>query len=359
MPDKILHTIDAETLMAQPFEKTMFIVDGIIPQGISIIGGTSKIGKSWLMLQLGLVVSKGQSFWEIPTEKCTVLYLCLEDTFGRIQNRLYRLTDDPPDNFHFAVISGSIGNGLEEELEEFLQSHKDTKLIIIDTFQKVRNSKKNSNSGMYAEDYCDISSIKYIADEWKIAIIIVHHIRKIKDSEDPFNEISGSTGITGAVDTAFILKRENASSKNAVLIAKGRDIEMQEIRLCFENRIWTLVERKAQEEMQKEDIPAFLFRLVEFIKSKNQWSGTATELVEEMGETEVSPNAVTKFIGRFYYDVFKPEGIVYKTKRTNSKRIINLKISDGYDESDGENGIEKNPSQPSPVVTKAKGGDAA
>ena len=98
---------------------------------------------------------------------------------------------------------------MEEQIINFLNEHTDTKLVIIDTLQKVRDSKGSTGkAGMYGNDYDDISSIKRIADEYNIAVLAIHHLRKLKDSDDPFNEVSGSTGIIGAADTNFILKRK-------------------------------------------------------------------------------------------------------------------------------------------------------
>lgn len=204
-----LKTVDAETLLSTPMKKTMFIVDRLIPQGVSVLSGASKIGKSWLMLWLGLQISQGLSVWGLPTEQCDVLYLSLEDTQRRIKDRLYNLTDIAPSNLHFAVMCGLIGSGLEEQINDFLKDHPKTKLVIIDTLQKVRDSKGSAGkAGMYGNDYDDISSIKRIADESNIAVILVHHLRKLRDGDDPFNEVSGSTGIIGAADTNYVFKAQ-------------------------------------------------------------------------------------------------------------------------------------------------------
>ncbi len=171
-----LVTVDAETLLATPMSKTMFIVDGLIPQGVNVLSGAAKIGKSWLMLWLGLQVSQGLPVWGIPTMHCDVLYLCLEDTQRRIKDRLFDLTNDPPRSFHLTVTCGLIGNGLEEEIINFLEDFPKTKLVIIDTLQKVRDSKGSTGkTGMYGNDYDDISAIKRIADEHDISIITELH----------------------------------------------------------------------------------------------------------------------------------------------------------------------------------------
>ena len=330
-----LVTVDAETLLSTPMSKTMFIVDGLIPQGVNVLSGAAKIGKSWLMLWLGLQVSQGLPVWGIPTMHCDVLYLCLEDTLKRIKDRLFDLTDDSNRSFHLSVTCGLIGNGLEEEIINFLEDFPKTKLVIIDTLQKVRDSKGSiGKTGMYGNDYDDISSIKRIADEHDISIILVHHLRKLKDGDDPFNEVSGSTGITGAADTNYVLKRKR-SSRDATLLACGRDVEYQELTLRFQDLKWELVERKNTEEIHKAEIPQFLFRVVEFMKNRTEWVGTATELIADMAETETTPNVVTKYLGQFYYEVLEPAGIEYHTKRTGQSRLIKFICRDGSDANDG------------------------
>lgn len=241
-----LKTIDADTLLSTPMRKTLFVVDGLIPQGLSVLSGSSKIGKSWLMLWLGIQVASGKPVWEFETHKNDVLYLCLEDTYARIQSRLYQITDEAPPELRIATTSFQIGNGLEQQIEQYLSDFPKTKLVIIDTFQKVRDSKSTGGkSGMYAGDYDDVTALKNISDKYGIAVLVVHHVRKLKDVSDPFNEVSGSTGITGAADTNFVLKRSRAN-ETGTLLATGRDIAYQELTLKFDNRshLWELVERK-------------------------------------------------------------------------------------------------------------------
>ena len=332
-----LKLVDADTLLSTPIEKTLFIVEGLIPQGVCLLCGSGKIGKSWLMLWLGICVAEGKPFWEMPTVQSDVLYLCLEDTLTRIQNRLFELVDEAPEGLRFATMCGKLGEGLEAQIATALKDFPKTKLIIIDTLQKVRNTTNAAGkSGIYANDYDDISSIKRLADENKIAIILVHHLRKMKDTSDPFNEISGSTGITGAADTNLILKRERGKEEGILLI-NGRDVEFQKFTLAFENQKWTLIEKKNADDIRKEEIPSFLFRLVAFMKGRKEWSGTATELIAAMSETETSVNVVSKLLARFCEEVLCANHITYKTKRTGKSRLIFL-TNDDYDTDDSATG---------------------
>ena len=139
-----LQTVNAETLLYEPLEKPSFVVDSLIPTGLSLFCGSQKIGKSWLMLKLCLCVSQGIPLWDMPTMEGDVLYLCLEDTFCRIQDRLFRLTDEASGRLHFAVASCKLSDGLIVQLEDYLKDYPDSRLIVIDTLQKVRTASKDN-----------------------------------------------------------------------------------------------------------------------------------------------------------------------------------------------------------------------
>ena len=135
-----LQTVNADTLLYEPLEKPSFVVDGLIPTGLTLFCGSQKIGKSWLMLKLCLCVSQGIPLWDMPTQEGDVLYLCLEDTFCRIQDRLFHLTDEASGRLHFAVASCKLSDGLIVQLEDYLKDYPDSRLIVIDTLQKVRTA---------------------------------------------------------------------------------------------------------------------------------------------------------------------------------------------------------------------------
>ncbi len=283
-----LQTVNADTLLYEPLEKPSFVVDGLIPTGLTLFCGSQKIGKSWLMLKLCLCVSQGIPLWDMPTQEGDVFYLCLEDTFCRIQDRLFRLTDEASGRLHFAVASDKLSDGLIVQLEDYLKEYPDSRLIVIDTLQKVRTASKDN---AYASDYGDISLIKDFADRHSLAVIVVHHIRKQNDS-DVFNKVSGTTGLTGSADATFVLQQESRASNAAKLYVTGRDTPYQEFTLRFRDCSWELVERKEQEQLAKEAIPDVLFRLVDFMQDKGEWTGTATELLAAMGETETVPTVI-------------------------------------------------------------------
>ena len=333
-----LITIDAEKLLDLPMKKPEFLVDGFLPRGLTVLAGASKSGKSWLVLLLSLCISRGEPFWDMPTHRCGVLYISLEDTLPRLQSRVYRLTDDADPNLRFCTCCQKITDGLEEQLNMELNEHPDTGLIIIDTLQLIRDNAKDAKTGMYAADYETMFALKRIADNNGIGILVVHHVRKLKDKDDPFNEMSGSTAIGGGADTAICLRKKR-SSKFAMLHVTSRDLEYQELKIEQVNCAWELRERKDALQIQQEAVPQYLLRIPDFMQDKQVWRGSASELLEALGESEVSPKMVRKHLVDFCVEVLFHAGIEYKTHRTANSRMIILSKNCLDDENDANDDI--------------------
>ena len=132
-----LRTVDGAALMSLPLRPPNFVVDTLLSQGLHILAGSPKVGKSWLALWLAVTVAKGEQIWNLASKQGTTLYLCLEDSVLRIQNRLFEITEDAPDSVHFCTECAPIGQGLEEQVEYFLAQHPDTALVIVDTLQRI------------------------------------------------------------------------------------------------------------------------------------------------------------------------------------------------------------------------------
>ncbi|MCM1270476.1 MAG: helicase RepA family protein [Ruminococcus flavefaciens] len=176
-----IKTVNCEQLMTTPLKPIEFCVDGMISIGLFILAGAPKIGKSWLALDMALSIAKGENVLEWETKYGTALYLCLEGSYARIQNRLFDLTSESSENLHFAIMAGTLGGVLERQIENFKAKHSDLKIVIIDTLQKIRSG----DDASYASDYKELSVLKNLADKLKIAILLVHHTRKCRNS-DPF-----------------------------------------------------------------------------------------------------------------------------------------------------------------------------
>ena len=163
MKDKTkLAVIDGETLMDMRLVPTKFCVDTLLPQGICILGGAPKIGKSWLVLDLCVRIAKGEPIWNLQTHKGTVLYLCLEDTLRRVQERLNCITDEVPKEVFFATTAHTLAEGLCDDVRSFVKEHSDTVFVAIDTFQVIRSYTADTS---YANDYDELRKLKKLADE--------------------------------------------------------------------------------------------------------------------------------------------------------------------------------------------------
>lgn len=333
---KKLITRSCEDIMTTVYKPVEFVIDGLIAQGLYILAGAPKVGKSWLALDMCLSIAKGESVLGQKTLQGTALYLCLEDSYVRIQNRLYEITDVPTENLYFSVMSESIGNGLEEQIESFKIEHCGLKIVFIDTLQKVRNESESS----YGTDYKELSVLKALADKLEIAIIVVHHTRKCKDS-DPFNMISGSTGLSGCVDGSMVLIETKSGSRNAKLFCVGRDIENAEISLHFDSDLkkWIVTDELSTGQ-SKDNI--FLAALYVYLKKHISFTGTASELVSELKEVtqeQFYPNRVTRDLVRNGYTLRK-YGIDFEYKRTRNCRLIILHYDRERDSSDSKNTSE-------------------
>ena len=325
-----LKPISADKLYYKPFKPCRALVEGIIPKGLTVLAGTSKIGKSWMMLDLAISIASGTSFLGRPVKQAGVLYLCLEDTEQRIQNRMYELVDEAPPGLYFSICSDRLGAGFTRDVVNMLKDHPDIDIIIVDTLQKVRQSDDGSGSGTYSKDYEEIAKIKKIADVNDKSIIVVHHLRKQKDKFDPYNEISGSTAISGASDTNMVLKKPEGS-RTAELYIRGRDVEERKFILEYEHPRWKVVQEFGATEVRREQIPNVIFRIEGFIKEIGSWSGSATELLTLMNDHSVAPNKLMQHITSYYDEVLYPSGISYEQKREAGIRRITFTYDSGKD----------------------------
>lgn len=322
-----LRTVDGETLMSQPLRPPDFVVSGLLSKGLHILAGSPKVGKSWLALWLAVTVAKGEPVWGMNTQQGTTLYLCLEDSVLRIQNRLFEITEDAPPNVHFCTECAPIGQGLEEQIESFVSEHPGTVLVIIDTLQIIRPV----HDATYANDYRDLSVLKRLADKHGIAILLIHHLRKEK-SEDVFHRISGTTAISGAVDSSFTLVEDKRGSGKAKLSCIGRDIEYRELTLerNAEN-VWELVsDSRTQLELLGGRI---VILLSELMRDRAEFIGTPTELsaqIDPAGSEGITPKKVSRLILQSVAALSKI-GISAVVRRSNGKRLIELRRAESDD----------------------------
>ena len=283
-----LPTVSMNDLYEQVYPGRPPVVDGLLYAGTYLFVGAPKVGKSFLMAQLAYHVSMGLSLWGYEVRQGTVLYLALEDNHRRLQERLYRMFGvESTGNLFFAIGAKQLGGGLEEQLKGFVREHTDTRLIIIDTLQKIREAGAEKYS--YANDYDIVGRMKQFADKNGVCLLLVHHTRK-QPSGDKVEMISGTTGLLGCADGAFLLQKEKRTDQNATLDIVGRDQPDQRLHLTrnMERLTWEL--DHAETELWKQPPDPLLQKVASLLKENvPEWSGSATELAAALQE-EMPPN---------------------------------------------------------------------
>ena len=220
-----LHTVSMTELYQTTYKSRPPIIGGLLYGGAYILAGAPKSGKSFLVAQIAYHVSTGEKLWEFEVHQGTVLYLALEDDYQRIQSRMFMMYGvEDSDKLHFATAANKIGNGLDEQLEFFVREHPDTKLIIIDTMQKIREVGGEAYS--YASDYEIIGRLKQFADKYGICVLTVHHTRK-QPAGDSFEMISGTTGLLGCADGSLLMQKKKRTALEATIDVVGRDQQDQ------------------------------------------------------------------------------------------------------------------------------------
>lgn len=315
-----MKTVTMQELYQDIYSKKPPVIEGLLYQGTYLFVGSPKIGKSFFMAQLAYHVSTGTTLWDYPVKKGTVLYLALEDDYRRLQERMYRMFGtDSTENLYFSVSSKPLGNGLTDQLSGFIREHPDTTLVIIDTLQKIREV--DSDSYSYAKDYEIINQLKQFSDSWGICLLLVHHTRKQKSS-DNFDMISGTNGLLGCADGAFMLYKETRTSNKATLEISGRDQQDQKIHLIRdeEKLCWNF--EKAETELWKEPPEPLLECIANLVTEENPtWQGTATELIEKLG-LDMKPNVVSLKLNVNAGRLMNDYSIRYTNKRNHSGRMI-------------------------------------
>lgn len=315
-----MKTVTMQELYQDIYSKKPPVIEGLLYQGTYLFVGSPKIGKSFFMAQLAYHVSTGTPLWDYPVKKGTVLYLALEDDYRRLQERMYRMFGtDSTENLYFSVSSKPLGNGLTDQLSGFIREHPDTTLVIIDTLQKIREV--DSDSYSYAKDYEIINQLKQFSDSWGICLLLVHHTRKQKAS-DNFDMISGTNGLLGCADGAFMLYKETRTSNKATLEISGRDQQDQKIHLIRdeEKLCWNF--EKAETELWKEPPEPLLECIANLVTEENPtWQGTATELIEKLG-LDMKPNVVSLKLNVNAGRLMNDYSIRYTNKRNHSGRMI-------------------------------------
>ena len=316
-----LHTVSMSELYQTSYKSRPPIIDGLLYGGAYILAGAPKIGKSFLVAQIAYHISTGKKLWDYDVHQGTVLYLALEDDYQRIQSRMFMMYGvEDSSNLYFATAANKIGNGLDEQLEFFINEHPDTKLII-DTMQKIREVGGEAYS--YASDYEIIGRLKQFADKHCICVLIVHHTRK-QPAGDTFEMISGTTGLLGCADGSLLMQKKKRTALEATIDVVGRDQQDQILYLSKDpnTQIWNL--DRTETELHRDPPDPVLEAVARLVTSEQpEWTGSPSELAEALN-TEMAANALTKYLNVKCGRLMDEYGISYENKAKHSGRRVTL-----------------------------------
>lgn len=320
-----LNPISAYELDAMEIKPIEWIMEDLIARGnVILFGAPSKYFKSYKALGDVIAICEGKSYLGFKTTKCECLYYDLESNKRRAQTRLNQILgedSEKPKGLH--IITGSdndvrpLGKGFEEQLSEVLKNNPGIGLVVIDVFGKIRTSKGKLDQ--YEYDYKDISILKAIANQYDIAILLVHHTTKMKRS-DPFDEITGSVGLVGAVDCVWTITKENRAATEGVFHVTGRDIDTMEIPVRFnkDTFVWERTGtpeenayKQLLEDYNKSNVVKTLFALMVI---PGRWEGSVEDIIKASytNNTPIGMDARTVGLEIMRFkDLLEIEGITF------------------------------------------------
>jgi hypothetical protein len=224
------HVFTAAQLRTMEFPPVSYVVPGLIPEGLTILAGRPKIGKSWMVLDIAIgVATEGKVLGNIHVVQGDVLYCALEDNPRRLQRRMRKLgAQQWPSRLTFAHQWRRLDDGGVEDIKEWCDGVDSPRLVLLDTLAGVRPERVGKDTP-YDGDYKALQDIHRFANEKAIGVAVLHHTRKM-EADDPLDSISGTLGQVGCADTGLILSR---TSKGTTLYVRGRDIEESERAMEF------------------------------------------------------------------------------------------------------------------------------
>lgn len=237
----------ATDLLAAEFPPPRWAVPGILAEGVNLLVGAPKVGKSWAALNIAVAVAAGgDALGSIAVDAGPVLYLALEDTGRRLQDRLRKVlgSEPTPHGLEFVTECPPIADGGLDRIGQWLTGHADARLVVVDVFARLRGH-TDTHGNAYAEDYAAMRTLKDVADRHGVAMLVVHHTRKAS-AEDFLTEVSGTNGLAGSADAVLVLKRSRGQA-DAELHVTGRDVDEHAYALTFDaaRGLWTMLDGPA------------------------------------------------------------------------------------------------------------------
>lgn len=331
-----LEVYQASELYGKHLEAPPTIVRGMVPAGLTILAGAPKKGKSWMSLAMGIAVATGQPFLGMETQQGDVLYLDLESAQFRVQKRLEKLLVGPgPERLWITHKSARLDEGLLEQIQQWIESVETPALVIIDTFGRVDAGKRKGENA-YQGDTRVLGEVQRFAIQRKMAVVIVHHLRKVSGGimDDPLERISGSMGLSGAADAVLLLDSKRGE-EDATLSVTSRDFDEKKLVVAMDNGRWLLKATNSEEYLEEQEyMKSELVRgVVKIAHQYHVWRGTSVQLLDELQNhgvttvSEVDPRNIGQMIIKFQQKLYDREGVIFERQRkgTRGQRSIEIR----------------------------------
>ena len=339
-PVKSLHPVTAAELDQLEIKPIQWIVEGVLPTGLAMLGAPSKYYKSYMALDLCISACAGATFLGKKTNQCGCLYLDLESTPRRPQQRLRQILGEREKPKNLLVVTGQeevarIGEGFEEQITQILEEHPDIRVVVVDVLQLIRPAARAKQSG-YDRDYDDLRVLKHLADTRDICLLLIHHTRKMRDPGDVFNELSGSVGVMGTLDAALVISKEKRSDEGAVLHITGRDLESIELSIEFDKTSmrWksngTAEDVELQRQLQAYRSSHIIQTIRKLVKQGGgHWQGTAQQIKESSRffQTPIAEDVrkIGRVIGDYEGLLWAEDKITFEYQRGSQSRKYSFK----------------------------------
>lgn len=294
-------SIDATDLLELDIPPLQWVVPDLLPEGTTVLAGPPKLGKSCLVYQIAVEVALGGELLGRAIEQGDVLYLALEDGKRRGQTRLRAALGDrsmPRGRLEVRWSAAKLGEGLEQELLDWLDQHPDARLVAIDTLQRVR-ARGDARRNAYEVDVEDLARLQDIFKDRAVGLLIVHHSKK--DAGDDFlASVSGTYGITGSADTTLVIQRKRLETFGK-LVVTGRDVQEVEEPVQFNGMTWSTAPRSLAEASFEQ---AEVYKVIEaegpiFPKAIADLIGSTRDAVQKLVEKLVAGGSVARARGGY------------------------------------------------------------
>lgn len=314
--------VNGKELMIMKYAKeSEFIVEDMIPVGLTLLGGSPKVGKSLLAIQLAMAITNNVSFLNREVQSGSVLYLALEDTAKSFKERVSQFTLPLNEKLHFIFGYLKKDMTLQEVIHKYKTIHPNLCMVIVDTFAKIRGEVDIN----YNDEYKEVAKLRDGALDENVSLVLVHHIVKYFDKANPMRNFLGSQGLSAATDAMVVLMKESYDSDTATLYLQGKNLKEQSIKIKMSETLeWILNEEEATSEL---DID--IAKVINFVSAQKTFKGTIGELANRL-KINIYPNQLSRKLSVFE-KTLNDNDIYMKRNRTRNNRTIHLYYKDSDD----------------------------